>query len=180
MKRNGTSHFNVLDRWGNAVAITFSIGEGSGRVVPGTGVHLNNMLGEAALLPEGFHSWTENDRMVSMMAPVGLWHPERNTRMVLGSGGAGRIPIMLAQVMQDWISGDRHLEEVIHAPRCHYDGSVWQLEPGCPAPEDGQDQPVKQWDKFSLYFGGVHALWDHNGGLEAVGDPRRDGVGLVF
>lgn len=180
LKKNGTSHFNVMDKWGNGIAMTFSIGEGSGRVVPGTGVHMNNMLGEAALLPDGFHSWEENERMNSMMSPCALWHPERKTRMLLGSGGAGRIPFILAQVMQDWIAGDRHLNEIIMDPRCHFDGTTWQFEPGFDSQGDLKGSPVNRWESYSLYFGGVHALMDHSGHLEAMGDPRRDGVGYVI
>ena len=50
-----TTHVSVLDADGWACAVTTSNGEGSGVVVPGTGVHLNNVLGEEDLSPLGFH-----------------------------------------------------------------------------------------------------------------------------
>ena len=50
-----TTHVSVLDADGWACAVTSSNGEGSGVVVPGTGIHLNNVLGEADLSPLGFH-----------------------------------------------------------------------------------------------------------------------------
>ena len=42
----GTTHISVVDGNGNAVALTASTGTGAGVVVPGTGIHLNNMIGE--------------------------------------------------------------------------------------------------------------------------------------
>lgn len=180
LKEGGTSHFNILDKDGNGISLTFSIGEGSGRVVPETGIHLNNMLGESALLPNGFHSWPENSRMISMMTPVGLFHPKRKTKLLLGSGGAGRIPFMLAQVIQNWIEGDQHLNDIIMHPRCHFDGEHWQLEPGFDRSCIPHGSSINQWNRFSLYFGGVHAIMDHDSALEAMGDPRRDGVGILI
>ena len=70
LKTGGTTHFNVIDRWGNAVSLSSSNGEGSGFFVEGTDIQLNNMLGEAALLPGGFHSWTPNTRLSSLMTPT--------------------------------------------------------------------------------------------------------------
>ena len=180
MKQNGTSHFNIIDRFGNALSMTFSIGEGSGRVIRGTGVHTNNMLGEAALLPGGFHSWQEDVRMISMMSPVALFHEERKTRIILGTGGAGRIPLMLSQVMQDWISGERSLSEDINSPRCHFDGATWQCEPGYPLHDDLRNKAVNKWSTNNMFFGGAHAILDRGHDMEAVGDKRRDGVGKLI
>src|SRR5207302_1626774 len=67
-----------------------SNGEGSGIVVPGTGLHLNNMLGEQDLNPLGFHRHPPGRRMPSMMSPtmvLGATGPE----LMLGSGGSNRI-----------------------------------------------------------------------------------------
>ena len=49
-----TTHISVLDGDGRACAVTCTNGEGSGIIVPGTGVHLNNMMGEEDLSPLGF------------------------------------------------------------------------------------------------------------------------------
>ena len=49
-----TTHISVLDGDGWACAVTCTNGEGSGVVVPGTGIHLNNMMGEQDLSPLGF------------------------------------------------------------------------------------------------------------------------------
>ena len=65
-----TTHIAVLDADGNCASVTCSNGTGSGVVVPGTGVHLNNMLGEEDLNPHGFHRIPPGRRVSSMMSPT--------------------------------------------------------------------------------------------------------------
>ena len=85
LSTRGTTHISVMDQHGNIASLTTSNGEGCGVMIPGTGIMLNNMLGEEDLSPHGFHRWTRNQRMTSMMAPsiaflpnnrancIGLW-----------------------------------------------------------------------------------------------------------
>ena len=54
-KLGSTTHLSVIDDQGNAASVTTSNGEGSAYVVPGTGIMINNMLGEEDLNPQGFH-----------------------------------------------------------------------------------------------------------------------------
>ena len=65
-----TTHVAALDREGWACSVTCSNGSASGVIVPGTGVHLNNMLGEQDLNPLGFHHHPPGRRMPSMMSPT--------------------------------------------------------------------------------------------------------------
>ena len=51
----GTTHISVADAEGNLASLTLSNGEGSSYVLPGSGIMLNNMLGEEDLNPGGFH-----------------------------------------------------------------------------------------------------------------------------
>ena len=64
-----TTHISVLDGEGRACSVTCTNGEGSGVVVPGTGIHVNNIMGEQDLNPLGFHRHPAGRRMPSMMAP---------------------------------------------------------------------------------------------------------------
>ena len=100
--RGSTSHLNVVDHAGNAVALTTTIGEGSGYYIPGTMIHMNNMLGEPYLLPSGLHSWIPDKRLSSMMAPAITVNEKGYPKLVMGTGGAGRIPFMLSQVWYNW------------------------------------------------------------------------------
>ena len=178
IKQGGTSHLNVIDGQGNGVSLSMSLGEGSSCFVKGTDIHLNNMLGEAALLPEGWHSWTPNIRLRSMMTPTIAYSTELGSMIALGSGGASRIPFAIGQVMLRYGHNHRDVEQAIHAPRIHWDGSRWQAEPGYTQPADIQENEWNQWNEFNLYFGGVHtAEWNH-GHFRSLGDKRRDGHAL--
>jgi gamma-glutamyltranspeptidase/glutathione hydrolase len=65
-----TTHVSVLDADGWACSVTSTNGEGSGIVVPGTGVHVNNMMGEQDLSPAGWFTHPPGRRLPSMMAPT--------------------------------------------------------------------------------------------------------------
>ena len=80
--------------------MTTSNGEGSGCFVAGTGIMLNNMMGEDDLHPEGFHASPPGIRVASMMAPSLLLAGDR-VRLVLGSGGSKRIRSALVQVISN-------------------------------------------------------------------------------
>lgn len=179
-KFGGTSHFSILDEHGNAVSVTTSNGEGCGHFVPGTGIILNNMLGESALLPNGLHSWVPDTRLGSMMSPSILLDAEGKAEMVLGSGGAGRIPFMLAQAIYKVVDQGADIHTAVNSPRMHIVDGHCNLEPGLPqeAPMPPAIRQVTHWKKQSLYFGGVHAVLRKGKGMEAQGDERRGGVAL--
>ena len=79
-----TTHISVLDRDGWAASVTTSNGEGSGVLVPGTGLHLNNMLGEQDLSPLGFFAQPPGSRLPSSMAPT-IVRRDGELELVVGS-----------------------------------------------------------------------------------------------
>lgn len=175
-----TTHFNILDSEGMAVSLTASNGEGSGVFVPHTDIQLNNMLGESALLPGGFHSWQPNRRMASMMSPTLVTNKLGDVlEGVLGSGGAGRIPYAIAQVLHYRIDCQYPLEAAVQAARMHLHEAIVELEPGLPPLTSTNRWQSRAWAAPSLFFGGVHSLWQERGNMEAAGDQRRDGVSKV-
>ena len=176
----GTSHFNVVDKWGNAVSYTTSMGEGSGYFIPGTDMQLNNMMGESFLLPDGFHSWTPNVRLNSMMTPTLVLNGEGVFSYAGGSGGAGRIPFMIAQVVKALFDEKLSLEEATQKARLHVQEGVLHFEKGASVNPQGFEH-IKEWDYESLFFGGVHSIFrGKDGHLEAAGDSRRYGVAEVL
>ena len=176
----GTSHFNVVDKWGNAVSFTTSMGEGSGYFIPGTDMQMNNMMGESFLLPDGFHSWTPNVRLNSMMTPTLMLDGNGSLSYSGGSGGAGRIPFMIAQVIKALFDEKLSLEEATRKARIHVQEEVLHFEKGASPNTDGFEH-IKEWDYESLFFGGVHSVFrGKDGHLEAAGDSRRYGVAEVF
>jgi gamma-glutamyltranspeptidase/glutathione hydrolase len=170
----GTTHVSVSDGEGNVASMTTSNGESSGYLVPGTGVMLNNMLGEDDLHPEGFHAAPPGERVSSMMCPSLLLR-DGEVVLALGSGGSKRIRTALAQVISNVVDFGMDPREAVEAPRVHWDGEQVQAEPGFPevALEALAGRwSMNRWDDRNLYFGGVHAVAP---GREGAGDPRRGG-----
>jgi len=175
----GTTHVSVADREGNVASMTTSNGEGSGWIAPGTGVMLNNMMGEDDLHPAGFHASPPGLRVASMMSPSIVLDGDR-AGLVVGSGGSKRIRTALLQVISSVLDFGLPLRDAVEAPRLHWDGETLQLEPGM---EDraavaalARLGPVNEWPDRDLYFGGVHAVVP---GVEGAGDPRRGGSAMT-
>jgi gamma-glutamyltranspeptidase/glutathione hydrolase len=185
-KWGSTTHISVIDEEGNAASATFSNGEGSAYTVPGTGIMLNNMIGEADLNPFGFHNWPIDRRLSSMMSPTMILEAGM-PRFVLGSGGSNRIRTAILQVISNLIDFRQSLAEAIAAARLHWENQQLDIEPL----EDRENllenlvlpptTQVSQWQEQNMFFGGVHGVGvNDRGELTATGDLRRDGVGLVI
>jgi len=177
----GTTHISVVDGEGGVAAMTTSNGSCSGEFAPGTGIALNNMLGEADLHPHGWADVPPGTRVSSMMAPT-LVTTADGTVVGLGSGGSERIRSVLTCVLSGLLDRGLPLAAALHAPRLHWDRTVLQVEPGLdPAlPTLRQHWPVHEWPRRDLYFGGAHAVGrSREGAVEAAGDERRGGVGVV-
>jgi len=180
-KHGSTTHFSVADRKGNFIAMTSSLGEGSGYVPAGTGIMMNNMLGEEDLNPHGFHRWPENQRITSMMAPTIVLKNGRPT-IATGSGGANRIRSVIAQIVSNFIDFKMEPNEVLEKPRIHWENDTLDIEPGFT--EEAKKHinlPGKlrkvYWENKAFYFGGAHTVYaDRKGNLHAIGDKRRTGA----
>ncbi|MDX1477509.1 MAG: gamma-glutamyltransferase [Saprospiraceae bacterium] len=179
IKLGGTSHLNVIDHQQNVVSLSMSIGEGSGFFVEGTEIHMNNMLGEANLLPDGLHTWRPATRLKSMMAPSICTATGSDRLIALGSGGSWRIPFMIAQVLNRILHHRQELSASIAAPRMQLDHDVWQVEPGHARPSHIDAKNWNEWEEQNLYFGGVHTAMFYQNQYQAVGDDRRYGVAAV-
>jgi gamma-glutamyltranspeptidase/glutathione hydrolase len=178
----GTTHISAIDAQGNAAALTASTGSGSGVVVPGTGVHFNNMLGEFDLIPAGARR-RPGGRLTSGMAPSIVLRDDR-PRLVVGSAGSLRLRGAIMQIVVNAIGHDQPVEEAIDAPRVHLDEGHVHCEGGTdPAAVDELERrgyDVVRWRRRNLYFGGAAAVEVRpDGTLHAAGDPRRGGHGIV-
>jgi len=176
----GTTHISVADGEGNIASLTASNGEGNTYVLPGTGIILNNMLGEEDLNPGGFHRWRENTRLASMMSPVIAQFPD-GSLLALGTGGSNRIRSAIVQVLVNLLDFDQSLAQAVLSPRLHLEGEKLSIEAGY-APDVVESlreniPGIHQWPAHNLFFGGVHAVRIRpDGSFEGAGDPRRDGA----
>jgi gamma-glutamyltranspeptidase/glutathione hydrolase len=175
----GTTHISVVDADGNAAALTMSTGSGSGVVVPGTGMQVNNMIGEFDL-PRAPSPGT---RLSSMMSPS-LVSRDGNARLVVGSAGSLRLRSAVLQVIVNVIGHGLPVEDALERPRVHLEEPYLHCEGGHEAEEIDRlvamGWEVVRWRRRNLYFGGVQAVEVlPDGSLAAAGDPRRGGHGIV-
>ena len=97
--------------------------------MPGTGIHLNNVMGEEDLNPFGFHRHPRGRRMPSMMAPSVVMRGGR-AELVLGSAGSNRIRSALLQTIVGVVDHGMQAREAVDAPRVHFEDGVLYAEPG--------------------------------------------------
>jgi gamma-glutamyltranspeptidase/glutathione hydrolase len=184
-----TTHLSVMDKQGNMVAITKSINYffGSGVVVPGYGIIMNDHMDDFVFRPGTANSIEPGKRPLSSMSPTLVLDPQGRSFMTIGSPGATRIFPAVAQIVSDVVDFGTPIQEAILAPR------LFQMASGALNMEGrysintyealkklGHTITVRgDWD---AYFGGVHAvLYDYNTGtLFGGADPRRDGQAFAF
>ncbi len=177
----GTTHVSAVDADGNAASLSSSTGSGSGVIVPGTGIQLNNMLGEYDLVA-GAPAESGN-RLTSMMAPTVVLAGGR-PRLVVGSAGSVRLRGAIMQVIVNVLVHGDGVATAIDAPRVHVEDSHVHCEGGFDSAEldlvEEWSKHLVRWRRRNLYFGGTNAVEVlRDGSLAAAGDARRGGDGVV-
>lgn len=181
--RGGTTQISIIDGDGNVASASLSNGESAALLVPGTGILLNNMLGESDLNPGGLNRWPTATRLSSMMAPT-VGRRADGRLIATGSGGSNRIRSAVVQVLLNLIDHGLDVHEAVPAPRVHLEGTQLNVEVGidieaiAPLLEAYPDHLL--WTERSMFFGGAHTLVsDVHGGVRGCGDARRGGVCVV-
>jgi gamma-glutamyltranspeptidase/glutathione hydrolase len=176
-----TTHISVLDADGMAASVTCTNGEGSGVLVPGTGIHLNNIMGEEDLSPIGFHRDPPGRHMPSMMAPTVVLNGG-GVELVLGSAGSNRIRSALLQTIVGAVDHGLDARAAVEAPRLHVESGHLYIEPGVPIEElDQMRYDIVRFRNRNVFFGGVQAIRrdPETGEVSGAGDPRRGGVAIL-
>ncbi|MCP4381258.1 MAG: gamma-glutamyltransferase [Hyphomicrobiales bacterium] len=172
-----TVHTSTVDEHGNACAITASAGYGSGVMPPGTGIWLNNSLGEVELNRRGFHALTPGTRIPSNMAPT-TGRSATGSVLSIGSPGADRITTAILQTITNFVHLGMTLCDAVNHPRLHVEWpqeneSRVAYEAGMPVNQ--LDVPQRRFE-LDMFFGGVTAVNftppDH---FEMAADIRRTG-----
>jgi gamma-glutamyltranspeptidase/glutathione hydrolase len=177
----GTTHISVIDHAGNVASLTASNGEGAGYVLPGSGIMMNNMLGEADINPSGFHEWPADTRMSSMMSPSVMVRSDGD-RVALGSGGSNRIRSAILQVILNLIDFEMSPRAAVDSPRIHFEDGLLSVE-RADLPDQTMRELIEQfpriqhWGERNLFFGGTHVvcLDPRSGEYSGAGDGRRHG-----
>jgi gamma-glutamyltranspeptidase/glutathione hydrolase len=145
-------------------------------MIPGTGIWLNNSLGELELQPQGFDRLGPGSRLPSNMAPT-IARRDDGSVLAIGSPGASRITTAIVQVLLNFFHLGMSLSEAVDHPRLHvevFEGEpTIAFEPGLPV-EGFDDLVLRRFPDLSMYFGGVGAaMFDPVAGLFQHADPRR-------
>jgi gamma-glutamyltranspeptidase/glutathione hydrolase len=174
LRSPSTVSIAAADELGGAVAGTFSAGYGSGMAPAGSGLMMNNGMGEMELMPDGIAASHPGRRMMSNMAPTVARN--RNDVIAIGSPGADRITSAL-MVTLEWLVSGMSLREAIEHPRVHPEFGDWGIriaaEPGLDL--DGLDFPIREFDDLHMFFGGVNGAAMEGGELLGHADSRRGG-----
>ena len=178
----GTTQISVVDAEGNAASCTASTGSGSGVVVPGTGIHLNNMLGEFDLAASA-GAGRAGTRMTSMMAPSIVMRGG-DPRLVVGSAGSLRLRAAIMQIVIDVaVHGSRsRRRSTSRASTCRTVTCTARAAPMRPSSTGS-----RRWATTSFAGAGAtstsverpRSRFARDGTLAAAGDPRRGGAGVV-
>ncbi|MGB9012852.1 MAG: gamma-glutamyltransferase [Aeromicrobium sp.] len=164
LESGSTAQVSATDSRGAACSVTVSSGYSSGMVARGTGIWLNNCLGEQELNPRGLHGLDPGTRLLSNMAPTVGRHDDGSV-IAIGSPGADRITTATVQTIAGFANGGMPLQQAINHPRVHVHRA------GRP------DESVRIETDLTMYYGGVTATVRHaDGRLVAAADPRRDGA----
>ncbi len=177
LEAGSTCHTSAVDASGLACAITMSAGYGAGDMPPGTGIWLNNCLGELELNKRGLDVGPPGLRLPSNMAPT-VARSSENSVLSIGSPGADRITTAILQVLVNHMHLEMPLERAIEHPRAHVEfvdhGYRVAYEPDLPVDELAVE--ARRFDAASMFFGGVGvAAWSPSHGFSAAADPRRTG-----
>lgn len=181
-----TTHFSVMDKEGNIVAVTKTINHffGSGVTVPGTGILLNNEMDDFDVEPGRSNSIEPKKKPLSSMTPTIVLR-DGKPFMTLGSPGATRILTTVAQVISNVVDHGMDIQEAINAPRMFDNGNGLKLEGRISEDVvkelEAKGHEVEVRDDYDLYFGGAQGITlEESGKLHGGADPRRDGKAAAY
>jgi len=191
---NDTTHYSILDKAGNRVSATLSINYpfGSGFVVPGTGVLLNDEMDDFSILPGEPNAYglvgadanaiAPGKRMLSSMSPTFV---EDGKRMaIIGTPGGSRIITMVLQAILSFNQGEQ-AGEMVKRPRIHhqYLPDAVQLEPAALNSDLRRELQSMGHDLMELEsdYGNMQVIvHDSRQALtQAASDPRGIGAASV-
>ncbi|MBI2901634.1 MAG: gamma-glutamyltransferase [Planctomycetes bacterium] len=188
-EKDHTTHFSIVDKWGNGVANTTTLDDsyGSGIVVEGAGFLLNNEMDDFSAkpgVPNMFgvtggeaNSIRPGKRMLSSMSPTFVYRGDR-LWLVLGSPGGPTIITTVAQVILNMIDHGMTIEAAVKAPRFHHQWPPVAKDADVVSAEQGIDAPAKWYVVRRRRLGDVQAI--EIDGRRAIGAPDPRGIGRAI
>ncbi len=187
-----TTHFSVMDQFGNAVSNTYTLNfsYGSGIMIPGTGMLMNNEMDDFSSkpgVPNGYgllgseaNSIQANKRPLSSMTPTIIFKDDK-PYLVLGSPGGSRIITTVLQVALNVMEHKMNVAQAVNSPRIHHQWlpEVLMMEKGF-GPDTEKILKEKGYNLYpSSTMGSVQAIIKEGEYFYGAADPRRPGSGAV-
>ena len=188
-----TTHFSIVDKWGNAVSntTTINLGYGSGVVVTGAGFLLNDEMDDFSAKPGVMNVFgalggkaneiQPHKRMLSSMTPTILLKGNK-VKMVTGSPGGTTIISSVYESILNAVEFNMSADEVVNSPRFHHQlwpKNVIRHHAGLDA------SVVKALEKMGYtlderHFGDMHVIIERDGKLDAGSEASGRGKAMVF
>tara|TARA_B100000941_G_scaffold290741_1_gene274440 strand:+ start:992 stop:2677 length:1686 start_codon:yes stop_codon:yes gene_type:complete len=191
-----TTHYSVIDKYGNAVSVTTTINGwfGNGITVDGAGFLLNNEMDDFSSKPGSPNAYgliggeanaiEANKRMLSSMTPTIVETPEGDLLLVVGSPGGSTIITTVVQIIMNVIDFGMNIEQSIEAPRFHHQWlpDIIQFESNGFSYETKQALSEMGHEfKIRNSIGEANCIMKlSNGLIEASGDSRRGASALAY
>jgi len=187
-----TTHFSVMDAKGNVVANTYTLNfsYGSGIVIPGTGILMNNEMDDFSSkkgVPNayGLVGFEANEikaqkRPLSSMTPTIVFKNQK-PYLVLGSPGGSRIITTVLQVVINVLEHDMNIKQAVISPRIHHQWlpDVLLMEEGFSSDTIDLLKEKGHTIRPSRTMGSVQAIISKDNYLYGAADPRRPEAGAV-
>ena len=187
-----TTHFSVMDSYGNAVANTYTLNfsYGSGKMIPGTGMLINNEMDDFSSkpgTPNGYgllgseaNAIEGNKRPLSSMTPTIIFK-NNEPFVVFGSPGGSRIITTVLQVAINVMDHDMNIAQAVHSPRIHHQWlpEVLMIENGF-GPDTEKNLVQKGYKLYpSSTMGSIQAIMKEGDYFYGSADPRRPSAGVA-
>lgn len=184
-----TTHLTVVDRARNIVSLTASLGQlfGSGIVVPGTGVTLNNGMMWYDPEPGKLNSIGPGKRALHAGTPA-IVFDDQGPLLALGSPGGRKVLTAVQQIIHNVVDFGLGMQAAVSAPRIHRERGPVHMDARLPAPvieamaAMGHDVSVREEHFLSSYFARPNAiLIDRTEGVLRSGvEPYKVSTALGF
>lgn len=180
-----TTHYSIVDKEGNIVAVTKTVNNvfASGVVAEGTGIILNNEMNDFDTGHGKANSVEAGKKPLSSMSPT-IVLKDGKPVMSLGAPGATRIITGVAQVISLVLDYGMDIQEAINFPRIHddYDKLVCEtrIDPAVIAKLKAMGHNVVEEAEYFEYPCVQGVTMGEDGKLRGGADPRRDGKALGF
>jgi len=183
---NETTHFSIVDQYGNAVANTYTINfsYGSGITVEGAGFLLNNEMDDFSAKPGSPNAYgliggeankiQANKRMLSSMSPTIVKHAGNNF-LVTGSPGGSRIITTTLQVIMNVIDHGLNIKSAVASPRMHHQWlpDELRIEEGFSPDSIKKLEDLGHVVKQKSAMGAIQSILVKEGTMYGGADPRR-------